>query len=142
MDFFLIPNGRNNRAVLFNFTCEMVFHLMDMIVAEDAKLAMRVKLMHDRAREKDVVNESGNIILPRTDDSEEKAGRLYEHTTRFVTKDIIDVGSLFRRKIQSMVCRGPNGMHFINMVLFSCLLPTVGFHVLSRTGHTDIMDAF
>ena len=27
-------------------------------------------------------------------------------------------------------------------VPFACLLPTVGFHVLSRTGHADVLESF
>lgn len=30
----------------------------------------------------------------------------------------------------------------VGNVLFNCLLPILGFHVLSRTGHTDILDSF
>ena len=69
-------------------------------------------------------------------------GFIYKETTDIITADVIATGRLIRQKVEKLYGNAPNGKHFIHTVLLSCLLPTVGFHVLSRTGHTDMMDAF
>lgn len=45
-------------------------------------------------------------------------------------------------QVQKRFSKGPNGTNFVGTILYTCLLSTAGFHVLSRTGHTDLTEAF
>lgn len=54
----------------------------------------------------------------------------------------ISVGGDIRMAVQRKFSGNPNGKHFTMTVLMTCMLPTPEFHVLSRTGHTDINDIF
>ena len=141
-------HARNNRAVLFNFACAMIIHITDMLIIENSELAGQVSDMHRRASEKQVSVDGNftsavNAVSESSGRNTEKpSGHLYKETTELVSADIISCG----RKIRELVIRtyggGCNGKHFVSTVLFSCLLPTIGFHVLSRTGHSNLTDTF
>ena len=62
-------------------------------------------------------------------------------TTGNVSEEVVFVGKLFCDGVLKQFLRGPNGTHFVQTVLMSFLLPTIGFHVLSRTGHTSMIEA-
>ena len=151
-------HGRNNRAVLFNLSCAMVVHVTDMLLLEDSRLAQVVSDMHSFSFEKILsANIDGNVCPGPT--AMQKFGRpystnrifyttsvrgsLYDTTTEMMSPDVINVGGkAIRQGVQKHFGNGPNGKHFVNTVLFLCLLLTLGFHVLSGTGHTDFLDAF
>ena len=71
-----------------------------------------------------------------------KTGAVDDATTGLVKAKVIDVGQMLLRKLQEHFTKGPNDKHFIRTVLFSCQLPTIGFHSLVRTEHTDLLEAF
>ena len=149
-------HARNNRAVLFNLACAMIIHLTDILVGEDDDIEKRITRMHAGASGKNIsadteinphevhrpeaqirISESySRSVCPTT------PGRLYDATSDLVTAEVLEIGRIPRRKVEHHFTSGPNGKHFIGTVLFSCLLPTIGFHVISRTGHTDCMEAF
>lgn len=144
-NFMKHSHARNNRAVLFNLACSMIVHLTDLTLLEDATLCADVEKMHRMATEKHVSQDSSQHTVPRrtpVPPSEEGKGSLYEATTDIVTPDVVSIGEKLRRKVQSRFSVGPNGKHFVHTVLFCCLLPTIGFHVLSRTGHTHMVLPF
>ena len=155
--------ARNNRAVLFNLassqiraSCSMIIHITDMLVLEDEYVAKQVSIMHSSSSRKNVTADSDVIGVkdcrPVSNISRDPNlfpsnpcvtyGILYRETTDIVSADAIATGNLIREKVEKIFNHGPNGKHFIHTVLLSCLLPTVGFHVLSRTSHTDLMEAF
>lgn len=127
-------HARNNLAVLFNLACAVIIHLIDITLQEDSSLSSEVARLHKRRSEKKVSADSG---ASTSDEQKAHHGLLYSATSNVVTSDIIRIGEALRAKIQSRFTTGPNGKHFVGTLLFSCLLPTIGFHVLSRTGHTD-----
>lgn len=54
----------------------------------------------------------------------------------------MEAGTLVRKKVEELFSTDPSGKHLVYTVLHTCLLSTVGFHVLSRTGHTNFTEAF
>lgn len=55
---------------------------------------------------------------------------------------MMECGALLRERIYSLSESGANSKHYIDTALFRCLLLTVGLHVLSQTGHTDVIESF
>lgn len=138
-------HARNNRAVLFNLCCAMILHVIDIVTAEDSVIEKHLKELHAQAKAKPVSSESGERFNLKDNSTQSDAlpsGDLYNAASGFITKTILAVGKMLHEKVSDTFSTGPNGKHFVTTVLFTCLLPTVGFHVLSRTGHTDFIDAF
>lgn len=52
-----------------------------------------------------------------------------------MSNDVINIGWKVKEAVQNYLCDETNGKHFIGVLLFGALLPTVRFHVLSRTGY-------
>lgn len=69
-------------------------------------------------------------------------GVVYDATTELISKQVLKVGDDLIERLERMYCGGSNGTQFVSTVLLSCLLPTIGLHVLSITDHTDITKAF
>ncbi|PXF47001.1 hypothetical protein BWQ96_03191 [Gracilariopsis chorda] len=118
-------HARNNRAVVFSICAALVIHTVDLIQAERPEL-------------KDSVME----IVNRDHSSTKSQSTLFKCTTDLVTGSMIEAGRQLRKGVFDLFANDPNGTHIVHTVLFTCLLPTVGFHVLSRTGHTDVLDSF
>ncbi|PXF44647.1 hypothetical protein BWQ96_05589 [Gracilariopsis chorda] len=143
-------HARNNRAVLFNRACAMIIHLIENLLLGDATMSEAVRRLHAAQDSKrltaDDMNVGKNVHLmhrPGRNSREDLPfGSLYEQTSTSVSGDVIRVGEMLRNRISRRFSDGANGKHFVQTVLFSSLLPTLGFHVLSRTGHTDFTDAF
>ena len=149
-------HARNNRAVLFNLACSMVIHITDMMALEDEDISRQVENMHTNASRENVTVDVDRVSVEdgqhasriharmEADSSNYDTcpGCIYKETTDIITADVIATGTLIRQKFEELYGNAPNGKHFIHTVLLSCLQPTVGFHVISRTGHTDMMDAF
>lgn len=83
-----------------------------------------------------------STVKVRGEENAVQTGVLHGQTTDIVTAEVVVVRQAMRDAIQKTFTNGPNSRHFVSTVLFSCLLPSVGFHVLSRTGHTGFIDAF
>lgn len=143
--FLKHSQARNNRSVLFNLASAMIIHLIDLLLVEDGELSAKVASLHRAHCQKhvsidaDTVGISSNIIQPQ---QQRLKSSFYGITSDLVSPDIIRIGELLRERVESRFSAGSNGNHFVDTVLFSCLLPTVGFHVLSRTGYTDLVPAF
>lgn len=147
-------HARNNRAMLFNLACALIIHLSDMVILEDARIAGAVKKLHEGAEAKvitlDIFSKSDRTAKTASNPGARKAswngkshcGSLYDATTDLVMDDILRVGRILRETAEKQYGKGANGTHFVQTVLFECLLSTIGFHVLSRTAHTDISEAF
>lgn len=63
-------------------------------------------------------------------------------TSGKVKSSTASIGRLLRKNVESSFSKSPNGSHIVTTTLFTCMLPVVGFHVLSRTERTDVVDSF
>ena len=134
-------HARDNQAFLFSLTCALVIHTIDIVAQENPQLDMEMRSFREGdGRNEDVVTDSGeqSVNVQR----EQLCSGITQKTVSAVSDDVIEIGGKVRKAVQNDLCDGPNGNHFIGVVLFGALLPTVGFHVLSRTGHTDVTEAF
>ena len=140
-------HARNNRSVLFNFACAMIIHLIDMLLREDAELAEAVAALHRHASITSVSvdsehSQSGSGYAQIRGVDDKRGTGLVGLTTGIVSEEVVSVGKLLCNGVLKRFLRSPNGTHFVQTVLMSCLLPTTGFHVLSRSGHSSMVEAF
>ena len=121
-------HSRNDRAVLFNICAAMVVHASDIIQVEFP----------------DVWDAIDSLSRAYSSNNSTSAGtsKLLSATTDKVSKLTVDADRLLRRHAQDFFSQSPNGKHIVRIILMTCLLLTVGFHILSRTGHTDLVDSF
>ena len=137
-------HARNNRAVLFNLSCAMVFHVTDMLLLKDSLMAQVLSDMHSVASEKRLSADIDGNVCPgptamqkfvrpystnRNFSTASVRGSLYDATTELVSPYVIKLGNAIKQGVQKHFGNGPNVKHFVNTLLFSCLLPTLGFHV-------------
>ena len=123
-------HARNNRSLLFSVCAALIIHTTDMVQAEcpDTKdhLEEILRRRTSTTRAKEI---SSNSVLLRC-------------VTEKFTARTLSIGRLCRSRVMESFSRSPNREHFVSMILFTCLLPTVGFHALSRTAHTDVVESF
>lgn len=127
-------NGRNNRAVLFITCAAFMLHALDILLVEFPELKDEIAQVFSSAQECNSANHSSAQSTP--------VSRLIKCITEKVTENTVQVGRLCGDRLTSFFKGSPNGNHFINTVLLICLLPTVGFHILTLTGHTNMLDSF
>ncbi|CAN8065401.1 unnamed protein product [Agarophyton chilense] len=123
----------------------MVIHLIDYVLVEDVTFSEAFIPLHDHFTTKSLAIDSpemGQHVRQHVAEINRNipVGNIYHETMDIVTAEII--GKRLCREIENRYTEEPNGKEFVTTVLFSCLIPIVGFHVLSRTGHTDLTDAF
>lgn len=123
-------HARNNRAVLFSICAAMMVHCIDLLLTECPDLKDAISMVSSMSESEERASE------------DQTRSRLMKYTTELVTQKTIRIRSLCRARVSSFFSQNPNDRHLMNTILLLCLLPTVGFHVLSRTGHTDVVDSF
>ena len=123
-------HARNNHSLLFSVSAALIIHRADLVQAEctDMKDNLEGNLQGrtSMTRAKEV---SSNSLLLRC-------------VTEEVTARTLSIARLFHSRVMELFSRSPIGEHFVSMILFTCLVHTVGFHVLHRTAHTDVVDSF
>ena len=123
-------HARNNRAVVFSICAALIIHASDIIVSEYP----------------DLIDEIERVKRGGSDESVPGAEFIQSVLGTCISEKVkpstVVIGRLLREKVESFFSKSPNGKHIISTTLFTCLLPVVGFHVLSRTGHTDVVDSF
>lgn len=121
-------HARNHLSVLFNICAATIIHTSDLIQTKCPELKDSIDVLKresTRAR----CTEAGN-------------SNLLNLTKRMVTKLTVEVGRLLRSRTQRFFSHSQNGKNIVTTVLLIYLLPTVRFHVLSRTGHMKLVDSF
>ncbi|PXF42589.1 hypothetical protein BWQ96_07684 [Gracilariopsis chorda] len=124
-------DARNNRSVLFNICAAMIMHTSEIVLADCSDV-------FDAIRDVEGTDDGVERDLAYT----KKYAQVIQETTDNVSFKSIQVGRLLRKAVLSFFSSDRNSQHFVHTVLFTFLLPTVGFHVLSRTGHTHLTDNF
>ena len=123
-------HARNNHSLHFNVCAALIIYTTDLVQAEFPDM-------------KDKIEEVMLGRAPITRETEVSSTYvLLECVTEKVTKKTLSIHRLCRSRVMEFFSRSPNGEYFVSLVLFICLLPTVGFHVLSRTAHTDVVGSF
>lgn len=122
-------HARNNRAVVFSICAALIIHTTDIVLTESPELKDKIESMKKNGDEL----ETGGRAIP---------GKLESFTTTIVTSSTTAIGRLLREKVATFFTKSCNGKHFVDTALFTCFLPVVGFHVLPRTGHSDVVDSF
>lgn len=74
--------------------------------------------------------------------ADDTGGTVQRKTVSSVFHGVIQRVRKVRKAIREELCEEPSGRHLIGTVPFGALLPTVWFHVLFRTGHPDLDEAF
>ena len=123
-------HARNNQSVLFNICAALIIHTTDLVQTECPDLKDEIEK---------VLLTSSSV---ETDAETPRASPLLRCITQKVSESTLQVGRLCRERVSTFFSQSPNGKHIDTTFLFVCLLLTVGFHVLSRTGHTDVLDSF
>ena len=134
----------------------MIINLSDIVVGEDDDIEKRMNRMHAGASGKHIsadteinphevhspevqirMSESySHFVCPTT------PGHLYDATSDLLIPEVLEIGRILRQKVEHHFTSSPNRKQFKSTVLFSCLLPTIGFRIISRISHTDCMQAF
>ena len=128
-------HARNNRAVLFNICAAMLIHLTDVVLTECPEVSDQISnILSGKSIPEDVIDLSS--------DYKAKYYELFQETTEMVTEKVLRIGRIVREKAFSFFNPDPNSKHYVQTIFFTCLLPTVGFHVLTRTGHINVTDNF
>ena len=123
-------HARNNRAVVFSICAAVIIHASDIIVSEYPDLLDDIERVKRRGSDESV---------PEAEFIQSVLGPCVSEKVKPST---VVIGRLLREKVESFFSKSPNGKHIISTTLFIYLLPVVGFHVLSRAGHTDVVDSF
>lgn len=138
-------HSRNNRAFLFSLTCAIIIHASEIVMQEFPNAQRRVSTLFEQMRavkEVSVDSYSGSTATYDTQCPSINKEGLFSKTADHVRPEMIEIGIELRKAVQTELSNGPNGKRFFETVLFGSLLPTLGFHVLSRTGHTYVTEAF
>lgn len=134
-------HARDNRAFLFSLTCALVIHSIDIACQESPEVESALRRFRSFVpTDKAVVTEAGAPVS--NIEANDEGSTLSHKTVSVVSKEVLSIGKKVRKALQADLCDGLSGRHFIGTILFGALLPTVGSHVLSRTGHTDVTEAF
>ncbi|PXF44754.1 hypothetical protein BWQ96_05513 [Gracilariopsis chorda] len=124
-------HARNNRSVLFNICAAKIMHTSDIVLVDCSDVV-------DATWDFEGTDHCVECDLPYT----KRYAQESQETTDNVSFRSIQAGRLLRKAVLRFFSSDPYSLHFVHTVLFTCLLPTVGFHVLSRTGHTHLTDNF
>jgi hypothetical protein len=74
--------------------------------------------------------------------SQNLASRLSGTTSSLVTPSVLAIDNALQHGMSRCMISSTNGLNFVSTVLMGSLLPAIGFHCATRTGHIDLLDVF
>lgn len=133
-------HASNNRALLFSLACSMVIHCLDF--SWKKTLAWLKKCSSTVIWERNASLQKKTTLFTSSAKSNTYKQGLASNTFSNDPGYVITIGARLFEAVEKKLGNSPNGNHFVDTMLVSTLLPTVEFHVLFRTGNTDVPKAF